>query len=83
MPCATRMSIREVSMGLRANSLRTILAAALSSGLGMFRLYGFVGLVPRAGLEPACLAARDFKSLVSAIPPPGQEALVYWTDVLA
>src|SRR5690606_35730202 len=24
-----------------------------------------VGLVPEAGIEPACLAARDFKSLVS------------------
>lgn len=28
--------------------------------------------VPRAGLEPASLAARDFKSLVYTIPPPGQ-----------
>lgn len=28
-------------------------------------------LVPRAGIEPAHLAVRDFKSLVSTISPPG------------
>ncbi len=72
MPWATRINILVVSIGRRANSFRTIFAASLSSGLGMVTVYG--DLVPRAGLEPACLAARDFKSLVSAIPPPGQGA---------
>ncbi len=28
--------------------------------------------VPGAGVEPACLAAGDFKSPVSTISPPGQ-----------
>ncbi len=33
-------------------------------------------MVPRAGIEPAHLAVRDFKSLVSTISPPGQVMLV-------
>ena len=30
-------------------------------------------MVPGAGLEPALLSEEDFKSSVSAIPPPGQQ----------
>ncbi len=33
-------------------------------------------LVPRAGIEPAHLAVRDFKSLVSTISPPGHRASI-------
>lgn len=34
-------------------------------------------MVPRAGLEPAHLAVRDFKSLVSTISPPRRGSIIY------
>lgn len=30
-------------------------------------------VVPRTGLEPVCLTARDFKSLAYTIPPSGRD----------
>ena len=41
-----------------------------------FFRFALQNLVPRAGIEPAHLAVRDFKSLVSTISPPGQRKYV-------
>ena len=43
-----------------------------SSGSDQFPHTRKLNLVPRTGLEPACLSAEDFKSPVYSIPPSGR-----------
>ena len=65
-----------IHLAQTVNPLKTYFYFSCSQFLLLFILSDKVRLVPRAGLEPACLAARDFKSLVSTISPPGHRSSV-------
>ncbi len=68
------MSLREVDVldsVSRFSQTSSMVKLARNDGSYSFFLSDEVGMVPRAGLEPAHREVRDFKSLVSTISPSG------------